>query len=41
MSRDSLCHNALMAARHRKTLVVCGSCHADIHSKKPVAALTE
>lgn len=31
----------LMAARHRKTLVVCGSCHADIHSKKPVAALTE
>lgn len=31
----------LMAARHRKTLVVCGSCHADIHGKKPVPALTE
>ncbi|MGW2184209.1 HNH endonuclease [Streptomyces sp. NPDC001732] len=23
----------LMAARHRKTLVVCGSCHASIHGK--------
>ncbi|MER7694507.1 hypothetical protein [Streptomyces sp. NPDC097610] len=31
----------LMAARHRKTLVVCGTCHADIHGRKPVAALTE
>ncbi|MFI5775267.1 hypothetical protein ACIA74_44110 [Streptomyces sp. NPDC051658] len=31
----------LMAARHRKTLVVCGSCHADIHGKKPVPARTE
>ncbi|KUL21393.1 maturase [Streptomyces regalis] len=31
----------LMAARKRKTLVVCGSCDADIHGKKPVAALTE
>ena len=31
----------LMAARHRKSLVVCGSCHADIHGKKPVPALTE
>ncbi|MBT2397207.1 RNA-directed DNA polymerase [Streptomyces sp. ISL-100] len=31
----------LMASRHRKTLVVCGSCHADIHGKKPVPALTE
>ncbi|MFJ7491282.1 hypothetical protein ACIQZB_08490 [Streptomyces sp. NPDC097727] len=31
----------LMAARHRKALVVCGSCHADIHGKKPVPALTE
>ncbi|WP_372511278.1 HNH endonuclease [Streptomyces cylindrosporus] len=30
----------LMAARHRKTLVVCGSCHADIHGRS-VAALTE
>ncbi|MFI5774806.1 reverse transcriptase domain-containing protein [Streptomyces sp. NPDC051658] len=31
----------LMAARHRKALVVCGSCHADIHGKKPVPTLTE
>ncbi|MEV6024676.1 hypothetical protein [Streptomyces sp. NPDC052036] len=31
----------LMAARHRKTLVVCSTCHADIHGRKPVAALTE
>jgi hypothetical protein len=31
----------LMAVRHRKTLVVCGSCHADIHGRKPVPALTE
>ncbi|MFE9492625.1 MULTISPECIES: HNH endonuclease [unclassified Streptomyces] len=31
----------LMAARHRKALVVCGSCHADIHGKKSVPALTE
>jgi hypothetical protein len=31
----------LMAARHRKTLVVCGNCHADIHGKNPVPALTE
>ncbi|WP_346347477.1 hypothetical protein [Streptomyces sp. YIM 121038] len=31
----------LMAARHRKTLVICGSCHSDIHGKKPVPALTE
>lgn len=31
----------LMAARHRKTLVVCGACHATIHGKKPVPALTE
>ncbi|WP_221519828.1 reverse transcriptase/maturase family protein [Nonomuraea jabiensis] len=31
----------LMAARHRKTLVVCGNCHADIHGKDPVSALTE
>ncbi|CCK24460.1 RNA-directed DNA polymerase [Streptomyces davaonensis JCM 4913] len=30
----------LMAARHRKTLVVCGSCHADIHGRS-VAALAE
>ncbi|MFE6848995.1 hypothetical protein, partial [Streptomyces sp. NPDC057686] len=26
----------LMAARHHKTLVVCGSCHADTHGKKPI-----
>ncbi|MFD5192576.1 hypothetical protein ACFWMU_31380 [Streptomyces sp. NPDC058357] len=31
----------LMAARHRKALVICGSCHADIHGKKSVPALTE
>lgn len=31
----------LMAARHRKTLVVCGSCHADIHGGRPVSAHTE
>lgn len=31
----------LMAARKRKTLVVCGSCHADIHGKNPVPAHTE
>ncbi|WP_405856873.1 hypothetical protein [Streptomyces sp. NBC_01515] len=31
----------LMAVRHRKTLVVCGSCHADIHGRKPVPAFTE
>jgi hypothetical protein len=31
----------LMAARHRKTLVVCGSCHAAIHGKESVPALTE
>ncbi|WP_344313981.1 hypothetical protein [Streptomyces rhizosphaericus] len=31
----------LMAARHRKTLVVCGSCHADIHGTRPAPALTE
>ncbi|MFJ2782431.1 reverse transcriptase domain-containing protein [Kitasatospora sp. NPDC087315] len=31
----------LMAARHRKTLVVCGSCHATIHGRKSVPALTE
>ncbi|MFE5375784.1 HNH endonuclease [Streptomyces mirabilis] len=31
----------LMASRHRKTLVVCGGCHAGIHGKKPVPALTE
>ncbi|WP_390899415.1 HNH endonuclease [Streptomyces mirabilis] len=31
----------LMAARHGKTLVVCGSCHPDIHGTRPVPALTE
>ncbi|MER7179053.1 hypothetical protein ABT404_06140 [Streptomyces hyaluromycini] len=31
----------LMAARHRKTLVACGSCHPDIHGTRPVPALTE
>ncbi|MGO4649967.1 reverse transcriptase domain-containing protein [Nocardia sp. 2YAB30] len=31
----------LMAARHRKTLVVCGNCHAAIHGKKSVPALTQ
>ncbi|WP_229327335.1 group II intron reverse transcriptase/maturase [Streptomyces sp. UNOC14_S4] len=31
----------LMAARHRKTLVVCGTCHADIHGKRPAPALAE
>ncbi|WP_369679721.1 HNH endonuclease [Streptomyces mirabilis] len=31
----------LMAAKHRKTLVVCGTCHADIHSKNPGSAPTE
>ncbi|WP_030574523.1 reverse transcriptase/maturase family protein [Streptomyces aureocirculatus] len=31
----------LMAARKRKTLVVCGSCHADIHGTRPVPAHTE
>ncbi|MEU0941140.1 reverse transcriptase domain-containing protein [Embleya sp. NPDC005971] len=31
----------LMAARNRKTLVVCGNCHADIHGRNPVSALTE
>ncbi|MEU9546706.1 MULTISPECIES: hypothetical protein [Streptomyces] len=31
----------LMAARHCKTLVVCGSCHRDIHGTRPVPALTE
>ncbi|MFE5092310.1 hypothetical protein ACFRCI_18460 [Streptomyces sp. NPDC056638] len=31
----------LMAARHRKALVVCGTCHTDIHGKRPVTALTE
>ncbi|MEU1036109.1 hypothetical protein ABZ402_47105 [Streptomyces mirabilis] len=31
----------LMAARHCKTLVVCGSCHPDIHGTRPVPALTE
>jgi hypothetical protein len=30
-----------MAVRHRKSLVVCGSCHASIHGKRPVTALTE
>ncbi|MFC9625019.1 hypothetical protein ACFTXM_35350 [Streptomyces sp. NPDC056930] len=31
----------LMAARHRKSLVVCGSCHTDIHGKRSVPALAE
>ncbi|MDN3294172.1 hypothetical protein QWM81_08935 [Streptomyces ficellus] len=31
----------LMASQHRKALVVCGTCHAGIHGKKPVPALTE
>ena len=31
----------LMAARHRKTLVVCASCHADIHGRRSVPAFTE
>ncbi|WP_240627740.1 group II intron reverse transcriptase/maturase [Streptomyces scopuliridis] len=31
----------LMAARRPKALVVCGSCHADIHGRSPVPALTE
>jgi len=31
----------LMAARDPKTLVVCGSCHADIHGMRPVPPLTE
>jgi len=31
----------LMSARHRKTLVVCGSCHTGIHGKKLVPAFTE
>jgi group II intron reverse transcriptase/maturase len=28
----------LMARRRRKTLVVCGPCHADIHSGRPIAS---
>ncbi|WP_323139706.1 MULTISPECIES: hypothetical protein [unclassified Streptomyces] len=31
----------LMAAKHCKTLVVCGTCHADIHGKNPGSAPTE
>ena len=31
----------LMAARHRKTLVVCGPCHADIHGNHFVSAPTQ
>ncbi|WUX04261.1 hypothetical protein OG568_60265 (plasmid) [Streptomyces sp. NBC_01450] len=31
----------LMAAKHRKALVVCGTCHADIHGKNPGSAPTE
>ncbi|WP_348538996.1 hypothetical protein [Streptomyces pseudovenezuelae] len=31
----------LMAVRHRKALVVCGTCHAGIHGRKPVPAFTE
>jgi group II intron reverse transcriptase/maturase len=31
----------LMAARHRKTLVVCDSCHREIHNGQPVATLTQ
>jgi group II intron reverse transcriptase/maturase len=30
-----------MAARRRKSLVVCGICHADIHGRSPVSAFTE
>jgi hypothetical protein len=31
----------IMAKRRRKSLVVCGTCHDDIHSGQPVAAITE
>jgi AI2M/AI1M-like HNH endonuclease len=31
----------LMAKRRRKTLVVCGTCHATIHSGRPTATPTE
>ncbi len=30
----------LMARRRRKTLVVCASCHANIHQRKPIALTT-
>jgi hypothetical protein len=29
---------SLMARRRRKTLVVCGPCHADIHDGKSIAS---
>ena len=31
----------IMAKRRRKTLVVCGSCHASIHDGKPTASNTD
>ena len=31
----------IMAKRRRKTLVVCGTCHASIHPEKPTASNTE
>jgi hypothetical protein len=31
----------IMAKRRRKSLVVCETCHDDIHSGQPVAAITE
>lgn len=30
-----------MAARHRKTLVVCRSCHKDIHHGRPLKAMPQ
>jgi hypothetical protein len=32
---------AIMAKRRRKSLVVCLDCHADIHSGKPAAKITD
>jgi group II intron reverse transcriptase/maturase len=32
---------AMMAKRRRKSLVVCQNCHDDIHTRQPVAKLTE
>jgi hypothetical protein len=29
-----------MAKRRRKTLIVCGTCHANVHTGQPTATLT-
>jgi hypothetical protein len=31
----------IMARRRRKTLIVCGACHASIHHGQPVATFKE